>query len=329
MANATCSVDGCAGKHYARTWCRIHYARWRKTGSLDLGTRRAPAKPRRPCTIDGCTRRHKAQGLCGTHYYRLRTNGDPLKTQIRPRTGRRSCSRCERTPAEVAFRLDKRAPDGIGAYCKPCEQTYNRSYYAANSVGLLVENRARYQRNRERYLAQFKAYRLANIERIRERDRQRSRGNPAKIEYSRRWRMNNPERAREAVRAWVAANPDRLREVQKAWRQRNPDRVADMCARRSARKRGADGRIELIDRRAVWVRDRGLCGLCAKPVPLRRMHLDHIKPLACGGPHTSANVQPTHPRCNQRKGAKEVPRWAYATSFAATPARVPTSGSRN
>ena len=30
-----CTVEGCEGKHYARTWCGKHYKRWQKYGRAD------------------------------------------------------------------------------------------------------------------------------------------------------------------------------------------------------------------------------------------------------------------------------------------------------
>jgi 5-methylcytosine-specific restriction endonuclease McrA len=33
------------------------------------------------------------------------------------------------------------------------------------------------------------------------------------------------------------------------------------------------------------------------------MEVDHILPLARGGPHRYENVQPSHGDCNRRKGA--------------------------
>lgn len=38
MTKGTCSIDGCGRKHYARTWCSMHYARWRKHGTTDSPT---------------------------------------------------------------------------------------------------------------------------------------------------------------------------------------------------------------------------------------------------------------------------------------------------
>lgn len=241
-----------------------------------------------------------------------------------PRPPRR-CGRCRASSDEVPFRRDKRVKsDGLGAYCKPCEREYNRAYYAANRERLNVENNARYHENRDRYLTAQRTYRLAHIERIRTYDRDRSRGNPVKIERARRWRLANPDRYRANKHGWYLANRQKVSEASRAWRAQHPERYRLMrCeaeARRRVRKRGAAGAIERIDRRTVWERDGRICGLCARPVRFQVMELDHIKPLARGGEHTASNVQPTHRRCNRRKGCKEVPRWAFAISYSEAPA---------
>lgn len=36
MSERTCSVDGCGRPVLARTWCRMHYLRWYRNGSLEL-----------------------------------------------------------------------------------------------------------------------------------------------------------------------------------------------------------------------------------------------------------------------------------------------------
>jgi 5-methylcytosine-specific restriction endonuclease McrA len=312
----TCSVSDCDRKHYAQTWCELHWKRWRQYGTVDRP--KSPPKTVRLCSINGCARPHAARGWCATHYMRWRQHGDPLTLLIRERTGIRSCFRCERTPDEVPFRLDPRAPDGLGAYCKPCERDYNRDHFRRNRDARLADNRVRYHRNRERYLAAQRLYRVANIDRIRAYDRERSRGNRTNIERARLWRLANPERYSVVKHAWYVANRPRIAEASRAWRERNPVRYRQLrCeaqSRRRVRQRGFDGKIERIDRRAIWERDGGICGLCARPVRFQIMELDHIKPLARGGEHTASNVQPTHRRCNRRKAAQEVPRWAFSTA---------------
>lgn len=211
----------------------------------------------------------------------------------------RRCARCGASSATAQFKRDKRnKTDGLGAYCLSCQRDYNKAYYGANRERLNAENNANYYKNRERYLAVQRAYRLKNIDRIRVYDRARSRGNQVKIERARLWRITNLDRYRAVSHQWYLANRQRVDAASKAWRLQNPERFRLMnCekqARRRVRERGADGTIERIDRRAVWARHCGLCGLCARPVRFEVMELDHHKPLARGGEHTESNVQPAH-----------------------------------
>ena len=80
---------------------------------------------------------------------------------------------------------------------------------------------------------------------------------------------------------------------------------------RRQRMIGTDGRVERIDPRAIYERDRWVCQLCSGSVdPLLRhpnlesASLDHRIPLAAGGLHAEGNVQCSHLRCNLRKGAR-------------------------
>jgi hypothetical protein len=47
-----------------------------------------------------------------------------------------------------------------------------------------------------------------------------------------------------------------------------------------------------------------VCGICGGPVPETDVQIDHVIPLARGGPHEAANLQVSHSLCNQRKGAR-------------------------
>ena len=90
--------------------------------------------------------------------------------------------------------------------------------------------------------------------------------------------------------------------MQRRYRKANTPKVYDKNAARRARLKGAT--VERVDRRVVYEKHGGICGICRSSVPFERMTLDHIVPLVAGGPHSYANVQPAHLVCNSSKGAR-------------------------
>ena len=78
--------------------------------------------------------------------------------------------------------------------------------------------------------------------------------------------------------------------------------------RKHLRRRGMRRKQELIPLDDVYARDRGVCGLCHRPVSRRfkpnhplSATLDHIVPVRLGGAHTRDNVQLAHYGCNSAK----------------------------
>ena len=97
-----------------------------------------------------------------------------------------------------------------------------------------------------------------------------------------------------------------------AWRQMTKAGRRNRKAANRARLRGATcERVHVMD---VFARDGWRCQLCGCPTPKRLRgqmvdqapELDHIVPLACGGPHSYANTQCACRRCNGAKGAKPL-----------------------
>lgn len=69
----------------------------------------------------------------------------------------------------------------------------------------------------------------------------------------------------------------------------------------SRRRDRVPGRV----RSAVLARDGRRCGICGGGIqPGEPVHLDHIIPWSKGGSNDVGNLQPAHPRCNMRKGAR-------------------------
>lgn len=62
-----CTVDGCERAHYAKGFCRMHYAQKR----FALGVVSGRVKG---CAVAGCHEPHSAKGYCKKHYARLVTH---------------------------------------------------------------------------------------------------------------------------------------------------------------------------------------------------------------------------------------------------------------
>lgn len=110
----------------------------------------------------------------------------------------------------------------------------------------------------------------------------------------------------------------RTTELSAEWDRENPERRAERSRRskmkRRAAKRGVEA--EVFDPREVFERDRWICQICGwkidpdatyidpatgKPNP-RYPTLDHVVPLAEGGPHTRANTRLACFDCNCKRG---------------------------
>lgn len=106
-----------------------------------------------------------------------------------------------------------------------------------------------------------------------------------------------------AYRKRMRAKPEyraMARACVKRWVKRHPDRAKASHSARAARKRGA-AFVEVVNRRVVFTRAQGICGICNLPIEERSWHVDHIIPLSKGGPHSYANTQAAHAVCNVRK----------------------------
>jgi 5-methylcytosine-specific restriction endonuclease McrA len=148
-------------------------------------------------------------------------------------------------------------------------------------------------------------------------------------EKSKAWARANPEKARAAARAWFVANIntahanskawrekhlDELREKHRAWHINNPGQTRALRTTGHAKRKQRLSVVicERVDPFEIFERDRWTCRLCGVKTPgkLRGTHepsapvLDHIIPLALGGPHTRTNLQCLCYKCNATKAAK-------------------------
>lgn len=85
------------------------------------------------------------------------------------------------------------------------------------------------------------------------------------------------------------------------YRQKNPNKGSEDEQVRRARKAALF--VERVRRQVVWDRDGGICHLCGALADPSDWHVDHVIPIAKGGPHSYGNVAVTHSGCNWSKNA--------------------------
>ena len=127
------------------------------------------------------------------------------------------------------------------------------------------------------------------------------------------WVAKNRDKTRETWRRFYANHADAERERSKKraqyrknatrlWAKLNPLKRAANESRRRARQR--ETACGDVDYAAVVQAAHGICAICGLLVGNEPAHIDHIIPLARGGSHTQNNLQFTHGRCNNAKGAR-------------------------
>ena len=85
-----------------------------------------------------------------------------------------------------------------------------------------------------------------------------------------------------------------------------PDNAGSLTASDSS---GAEPFVHILKRRAftpkerldIYIRDKGVCGICGQPVAKNNYTIDHIIPLSKGGSYKYTNLQCCCKRCNQFK----------------------------
>jgi 5-methylcytosine-specific restriction endonuclease McrA len=123
------------------------------------------------------------------------------------------------------------------------------------------------------------------------------------------WEVANRERRKIAHKQWATLPNVRERRnaKQREWNRSNQPTRRDQRQRRRARLRGSISVSVTVAE--IWRRDRGRCGICAQPLTLQDVSIDHILPISCGGTHEPRNVRVTHLKCNiarQHRGAAQM-----------------------
>jgi len=195
---------------------------------------------------------------------------------------------------EVKARVRARArahPEKIKAYLertRPRRLKLKKQYRFLHREQIAAYAKDYRDRRREWFLKYMTGYNAANRDRLRELKKVYREAKKDEISY--KYRANiTVQRAR--TRAWQRANPHRVLAAALRRRQRILDGQIQNFSTLDLRRR-----FEVFGNRCAY------CGGIAE-------HVDHVKPLARGGPHCLANLRPACAPCNQSKSAMDPKRW--------------------
>lgn len=189
--------------------------------------------------------------------------------------------------------------------CVTCGREKANEQYAALDAERRKQrcrDRAAYQREyRQQHSDHLKAYGAVKRKEFHEQH----------PDYFKEHYAKNAERKKRQAGEWYHANAERAGKRQKAYnakrRAEHPDHVLAVKQRHAAKRRAIVHRVfvEVVDRRTVFTRDKGVCGICGKRVDVKsKWEVDHIIPISKGGAHAYANVQLAHQVCNRSKNAR-------------------------
>lgn len=182
---------------------------------------------------------------------------------------------------------------------KPCPKGHVENHYVGGGCVVCARTRVR-AANSLKYKTDD-AYRNKALEDSRQR-RLAIKSDPKRLEdenagFRRRYqeKANDPE--------WRKQARDKWREMKREYYRNNPQACKAQNHKRRARMMGAEGYHTADDIIRILAEQNYKCVYC--PADLTESyHVDHIMPLALGGPNWPENIQCLCPPCNISKGAK-------------------------
>jgi 5-methylcytosine-specific restriction endonuclease McrA len=229
------------------------------------------------------------------------------------------CSKCHQVKVrEEDFTISRCNSDGFDLYCKPCKRAVNREtterYWEGVRLGtilvpVLVEKPCG-KCKKTKPLTEFHKNRAM-------RGGLDNYCKPCKRMSGVQYKQRHMAEFKAYQAAYRAANRDRRIAVNKQYKQDHPEWAA-ADNRNSSRKRRAHvkgvlcirfTKEQLRQKMEYWG---NRCWMCNGPFE----EVDHVKPIARGGPEILANQRPACKPCNYSKRAK----WPYPT------ARIKVSG---
>lgn len=154
--------------------------------------------------------------------------------------------------------------------------------------------------NADRLKAKDAAYRVANKERL--------------IAQQAKWYAENKERAHASNRKWNIANPERSKAIKRKHHEAHPEKPRIYAHNRRARMRENGGEFspDIVPR--LFRLQKGKCACCGADLG-EKYQLDHIVPVALGGPNIDSNAQLLTERCNKQKHAQHPVEFMQSRGF--------------
>ena len=191
-----------------------------------------------------------------------------------PTPDTKHCPKCGEDLLRSEFGPSKSTKDGLFGWCRSCKRRGDLQSHTDHRESRTRKMRERYHANPEPQQAASRARTRAN-----------------------------PEENRARATAWNKANVERRRYINRSWQHRtyaaDPERFREVWRRREAVIRQGVTLVPFtLDQLAAKVAYWGnRCRWCGGPFEA----IDHVKPLAAGGPHMLANLTPSCRRCNATK----------------------------
>lgn len=186
--------------------------------------------------------------------------------------------------------------------CKPCAVVQATKWRNKNQDKEKIIKANYYKRHIDASKQRGANYYEKNKESVCKRSRAWADANPDKVIESKKKHASS---GKEAVtkRAYQSKNEERLKHRRKLWLLNNIDSVRRSVQNRRARRNDSEGTLSKDIAERLLTLQRGKCACCSQPLG-SNYELDHIMPLALGGPNTDNNIQLLRRKCNRQKHAK-------------------------
>lgn len=218
----------------------------------------------------------------------------------------KQCSECLEIKSTLEFYSSRNTKDRFMGRCKHCVSVTSRAYHEKNKE--VVSVRKRLKRSADLSLAREKERLIAQRNSINGNSRKREfyKENKEVISGVRKKKYAHNELYREKSKSRTHAyyKEHRLErmEYSRSWKAANPEKVSTQRANRIAKVKLNGGVITPLEWKELCEKYGNKCLCCGRSDV--RLELDHVIPIALGGPNVISNAQPLCRSCNSSKHTK-------------------------